>query len=329
MKSRSVWSAIAFAAALVVSGAAPQPRRNATEPVVSPDGSRIAFLSDRDGTTDLYVIDVDGGNERRLTRTPEEEARPGWSRDGKRIWFAVTNDATSRAYTINPDGTNLTLLGSFPGRVATPSPDGTRVLYSQGTWTAVKLLVSNLDGTGSKALTDGTTVVWRAQWSPDGNSIAFTSRDATGQLHISLMKADGSSRRELTRLTAREGRPQGASWSPDGKQLAMQVNASDLKAHTSSIWIVDVASGEAHEIAAHRDAYLDELPSWFPDGRRIAFQSDRSGGMEIWTMNSDGSAPGQLTGNGTMAGSGPRAPLVASSRGDGRSGRTRPLPFSR
>jgi TolB protein len=58
---------------------------------------------------------------------------------------------------------------------------------------------------------------------------------------------------------------------------------------------VDAATGAARKLAAHDQPYLDETPSWFPDGKRIAFQSTRTGRTEIWIINGDGSAPQQVT----------------------------------
>src|SRR5262245_61690706 len=66
----------------------PVPARH--HPSVSPDGRRIAFISNREGATDLYVIGVDGSAPVRLTQSPEEESLPGWSAAGDRVWFSVT-----------------------------------------------------------------------------------------------------------------------------------------------------------------------------------------------------------------------------------------------
>jgi TolB protein len=60
--------------------------------------------------------------------------------------------------------------------------------------------------------------------------------------------------------------------------------------------VVEVQTGEARKLAPHDRAYLDETPSWFPDGKRIAFQSNRTGRMEVWIMSADGSGPEQVTG---------------------------------
>jgi TolB protein len=77
--------------------------------------------------------------------------------------------------------------------------------------------------------------------------------------------------------------------------LAIQVNSRSKK-NSAHIWIVDVRTGSARKLAAHDAAYLDETPSWFPDGKRLAFQSNRTGRMEVWVMNTDGSNARQVTG---------------------------------
>lgn len=95
------------------------------------------------------------------------------------------------------------------------------------------------------------------------------------------MNADGSGRRRVTRVAPEEGRAQWLVWSSDGRKLAIQVNGGDREAPTSHIWIVDVTTGEGGKLAAHARPYLDETASWFPDGKRLAFQSNRTGRMEV------------------------------------------------
>lgn len=268
-------------------------------PIVSPDGSHIAFVSNRGGATDLFVISSDGTGEMRLTHTPEYESPAGWTRDGKRVLFSVFSNDTSTLYSIGHDGNSLRETGRFPGRSPMPSPDGKRVVYMAGTWTATRLMVSPTVGAKTQQtaqqITDGSSIAWNTHWSPDGKRLAFTGRqEPNKELAIFVVKTDGSERRQVTKIAPEEGGAQWPVWSPNGKQLAFQVNNRAAK-NSAHLWIVDIVTGEARKLGVHDKAYLDETPSWFSDGKRIAFQSNRTGRMEIWVMNSDGSGQVQVT----------------------------------
>lgn len=263
-------------------------------PSVSPDGHHIAFVSNRGGAGDLFVIAADGTGELQLTNTPDEEGNLAWTAGGQ-ILFSVFAGETSRLFTIDRDGSNQRQIASVPGRGPALSPDARRLLYMTGTWTATRLMVSGVDGSNPKQITDGSSIAWNSHWSPDGKLLAFTGReDPAGELAVYVMNSDGSGRRRLTNLAPEEGSAQWPVWSPNGRRLAIQVNK--LKANTSHIWIVEVETGKALKLAAHDRPYLDETPSWFPDRKRTAFQSNRTGRMEVWVMNADGSGTHQVTG---------------------------------
>jgi TolB protein len=263
-------------------------------PVVSPDGLHIAFLSNRSRADELFVISTDGTGERQLTTTPDEKGVIAWTADGKQVLYSTDSNDTSHLYAINLDGTKQREIAKVPGRAPTLSPDGTRLLYMTGTWTATRLMISAPDGSHPQPITDGSYIAWNNHWSPDGKRIAFTSRsEPKSELAIFVMNADGTGRHQLSHFAAGSGNAQWPVWSPDGHQLAIQVNR--LKEHDAHIWIIDADTGDAHKLAAHDQPYLDETPAWFPDSKRIAFQSNRSGKMEVWVMNADGSGSRQIT----------------------------------
>jgi TolB protein len=283
---------------------APTPLRNASLPVVSLDGSRIAFTSDRGGAVDLFVISRDGSHERQLTQTTEAEGNLAWTANSKQILFSVFKDDRSRLYAIDLDGRNQSEIVNVQGRAPTLSPDGRRLLYMSGTWTATRLMVSAVDGSNAKQITDGSSIAWNTHWSPDGKRIAFTGRDnPQSELAVLVMNADGSLPRKVTNISREEGGAQWPVWSPDGRRLAIQVN-NRVQRNSAHIWIVDVTTAQAQKLAAHAEAYLDEAPSWFPDGKQIAFQSNRTGRMEVWVMKTDGSGARQITGAPMQKGSG-------------------------
>ncbi len=288
--------ALLVAGVSVAAAPAPNPVANGAQPVVSPRGDRIAFLSNRSGAEDVYVIGVGGGGEKRLTNTPETETGLQWSADGKEIVYSILTDDTSGIYAIDPKGKRSRELGSVPGRTPMLAPDGAHVVAMGGTWAATRLFVSALDGSQARTITDGSSIAWNSHWSPDGKRIAFTGRNQPdGELAVFVMSADGTERRQVTRIPAEEGGAQWPVWSPDGASLAVQVN-SRVQKGSAHIWVVDVATGEGRKLGAHDRAYLDETPSWFPDGKHLAFQSNRTGRMEVWVTNADGTGARQLTG---------------------------------
>jgi TolB protein len=284
--------------ALAFLQSAPSPAANAAArngwPAVSPDGTRIAFLSSRSGAENIFVISASGGNEAQVTHMQEGVSSLSWSRDGKQIRFAVVDGMHStKIYSIDADGANQRQIGQVPGQGAELSPDGKRVIYNASrSWTSSRLMVSGLDGSDARQITEGSSVAWNRRWSPDGAMIAFTGKDSSGNAQVFLMKADGTELRQLTRGSPAEGGAQVPDWSPDGRRIAMQVNRGRGYAE---IWIADSSSGSTEAISRHEQQYLDEWPAWFPDGKRIAFQSNRTGSMQVWSMNADGSDPRQIT----------------------------------
>jgi TolB protein len=112
-------------------------------------------------------------------------------------------------------------------------------------------------------------------------------------LAIFVMNADGTGRRQVSHFASGAGNAQWPVWSPDGNQLAIQVN--QLQKKDAHIWILDVQTGDARKLAAHDQPYLDEAPCWFQDAKHIAFQSNWTGRIEVWVMNADGSGQRQIT----------------------------------
>jgi Tol biopolymer transport system component len=107
------------------------PGRN-FEPSWSPDGQRIAFTSDRDGNSEIYVMDADGANPTRLTINAARDYAPTWSPDGTKLAFASTRTGAGDIYSMNADGSGEIRLTNWDLEETTPSwsPDGTRIAFS-------------------------------------------------------------------------------------------------------------------------------------------------------------------------------------------------------
>jgi Tol biopolymer transport system component len=127
-------------------------------PAWSPDGSRIAFVSDRDqsaGVYDIYLMNADGSGVTRLTADTAIDYSPAWSPDGTQIAFRSHHDGPADIYVINVDGSGLRNVTNSPADEWAPawSPDGTQIAFQtnrDGNW---EVYVMNADGTGAKNLT--------------------------------------------------------------------------------------------------------------------------------------------------------------------------------
>jgi Tol biopolymer transport system component len=100
-------------------------------PRLSPDGKSIVCGSQKLGDFELFTMDIDGKNEKRLTKSPGIDARPAWSPDGKRIAFTSNRDGNYEIYVMNADGSNPRRITNHPERDDFPSwhPDGKRLVF--------------------------------------------------------------------------------------------------------------------------------------------------------------------------------------------------------
>lgn len=205
---------------------------NDTAPTWSPDGQKIAFVSQRDGNRELYVMDADGQNVVNITRHPADDWTPAWSPDGSRLAFSsirtggweifVLDTACLNAPETCPDSlTQITADGN--GNILPVwSPDGSRFAFNSkaaGNWDIYTMAV---DGTGIRQVTTHPENDLAPAWSPDGTQIAFeTNRD--GNVEVYVIAADGQSEaRNITNLPL--ANDHGPVWSPDGGQILFYSN---------------------------------------------------------------------------------------------------------
>ncbi len=168
-----------------------------TDPSMSPDGTRLLFVSTRRGNEDVFQAQANGTHARRLTSSREAETWPAWSPDGKHIAFVAHRGQNCNVDVINADGTHVRALthdtsGSWPDYLECPggptwSPDGHRIAYPLGIGPRERLWWSLANGTNARRLTSSPG--FAPEWSPDGTRIAYEARDPGG---ISVITADGS-----------------------------------------------------------------------------------------------------------------------------------------
>ena len=243
-----------------------------SRPAISPDGRQILFVRsrfvDREplGPTllngDLFVINVNGTNEHRLTRTPADEVSGTYSPDGETIAFSAhRRDNYSDIFVMNADGSARRALTTTGDNDFDPaySPDGTQIAYTHVSPPGIGdigVYAMNADGTNQHDLTTQPNNDFSEQpdYAPDGGAIAYT-RIGTG-FRIFVMGADGTSSRPLTRRSSAASAP---TYSPDGRQLGFVSDEGD----SAYISIMSAGGGGARRLKGGR-ASEEGLFDWGP-----------------------------------------------------------------
>jgi len=253
----------------------------------SPDGSRIAFTSDRTGDEEIWVMEADGSNPVNLTASSDRDFDPVWSPDGARIVFISDRAGDSDIWAMDDDGANPVNLTGASGGDFSPvwSPDGTRIAFGSSRSGNREIWVMDADGSNAVNLTNAVGNDADPRWSPDGSRIAFTS-DRSGNEDVWVMDPDGSNPVNLTSAPGDDFLPW---WSPDGSRIAFTSDRSGEQ----DIWVMDDDGADPVNLTSYTGSQI--LPRWSTDGTRIAFVSLGSGTMEIRVMAADGSNPITVT----------------------------------
>ncbi len=179
------------------------------------------------------------------------------------------------------------------------SPDGRQVAFVKMNGSSSDLWVMNADGSSARAVTQlnggaGRSSHWAFQpaWSPDGKLLAYTSEEATFDLALWIIGADGSGRRQLAALDAYTGGIDTPTWSPDGTRIAFTAYRGGLP----QIWSLGLKTGAWAQLSKNAGGAYDA--SWSPDGAHLAYVGRENGKNDIWVVDEDGTNPVRITTNG-------------------------------
>jgi Tol biopolymer transport system component len=285
----------------------------ASSPSWSPDGGKIAFESDRDGSdSEIYLMNADGSGVTQLTNNNASDGSPSWSPDGERIAFV-----SDRAFQ-DPEGLNrnyeIYVMDADDG--APPAPRPQQIIdqaistienlenIPQSLRTSIVALLRQVIDIINNATTDGNGPVslpppeqarltnnnasdGSPSWSPDSEKIVFSSnRDGNSEIYV-MNADDGSEQTRLTEESQADGSPR---WSPDDERIAFYSNRGER-----GIFVMNADDGS--NVTRLTDG---SGPAWSPDGEKLAFTSARDAGDEsddnsIYVMNFTGADSSNVT----------------------------------
>ena len=288
------------------------PKLRDKDPRWSPDRRKIAWMRGevyKEGTTgvpgEIYVMDADGTDRRRVTDSELPNFDPDWSPDSTKLVFERGFLEESDVVTINADGSGERRLTRDDGVDIDPvwSPNGRWIAWASDG--AIRKM--RADGTDKQKLTGARQAERRAtdeapRWSPAGNAILFV-RSIHGKddwnMELFIVRPNG---RGLTRLTRSPEDEYEHSWSPDGTKIVFQRRrweASD-GTYRQHLWVMDADGGNQIRLTGNlavRNWYLSFYPTWSPNGTRVAYSTNRMrcNRADLWVARADGSGRRRLT----------------------------------
>ena len=271
-------------------------------PAISNDGSKLAFVSDRDGNREIYALDLiwmdgytqwEGRNLTNITQTAGHDWTPKFSPTNEKIVFTTYFPATDNydVFIMNADGSDKQNLTNSPYYEKHPqfSPDGSFIIFQAWQKGKMEIFFSNLLDGNIINLTRNTAshdiIPQGNAFSPDEQEIVFTS-ERDGNRNIYIMNTDGTNQIQLTDHSAADYEP---VYSPDGLSIIFTSERDGNK----EIYIMNNNGLNLKNLS--NNPADDWNPRFYPDNRKIVFQSTRDGNWEIYMMRLDGAGQTNLT----------------------------------
>ena len=246
--------------------------------------TRVVFVAESGGrgakVKRLAIMDQDGANPSYLTDGSFIVMTPRFSSTSQEITYMALRPQGSSVYLFNLETGRRESLGQFPGMVFAPrfSPDGSKVAFSVEHAGNSDVYVMDLHNRASVRLTSDPAIDTSPSFSPDGRSIVFNS-DRSGSPQLYVMGADGSNPH---RISFGDGRYTTPVWSPTGEYIA-------FTKQTGGEFHIGVMKPDGSDERILTSSYLDEGPTWAPNGRVLMFAREAANGASrLWTVDVTG-----------------------------------------
>jgi TolB protein len=249
--------------------------------------TRLAYVAGPRGAKEIALADYDGFNPRPVTKNGSINLSPVWSPDGRSIALTSYRNGypdlfRAFPYERRPDQ----VLAAFPGINSSPawSPDGRSVAMTLSRDGNPEVYVLTIATGNYRRLTRHAGIDTEPTWSPDGRLMAFVS-DRTGTPHIYVMDTEGANVRQLT-TGGYQTQPR---WSPKGDVIVFTTRAG-----THDLWAIRPDGSSPRRLTSGPGD--NQGATWAPNGRHLAFQSNRQGGAwQIFAMLADGTEQVAIT----------------------------------
>jgi Tol biopolymer transport system component len=236
------------------------------EPAISPDGTRVAYVSAASGNDDVYVTDILGGRVLQLTTDAGFDFAPTWFPDGAAIAFVSDRTGIRSVWTVGQSGGGVTMLledAEYPAI----SPDGTRIAFSRADDSAVlRIWVAPLDDlSDASMITTDEHGLWDhegASWSADGATLSYRAHH-----YLWAVPASGGTPLQITRT----GGGNESVWSSDGRYIYFDTWLEN----TLALWRVSSRGGEPRRMT--QGTGYESEPSVCRDGSRLAYSTGSPG----------------------------------------------------
>ena len=258
--------------------------------------TKIAFVSDRDGNPEIYMMDYDGMNQTRLTYNAVQDISPAWSPDQKRIAYTSYQSLVAGLYILDVYEGKRTAVSTRGGNFSPAwASDGKRLAFASSMDGNSEIYVAEVEANPTrvgkiKRLTFNPSIDVAPSWSPTGRQLVFIS-DRGGTPQVYTMDAEGGN---VTRISTFAGSNyyDSPAWSPAGERIVFVARVDNI----FDLYVLNLRSQQMMKLTESNAR--NESPSWSPDGRHIVFKSNMKGVEQIYAVDYDGANLRPLTSRG-------------------------------